>query len=181
MNGNYPIRSVGVICVSQIFGYFVNFIKKNSLKMIWHEWGVLYIQRPNSSPQSVVWFQWTYFEPKLRHFRWPGINLLALLRRIDPLGMFGNADAGVADLAGDKFNDAMADGSIWWWIVAAAAGTTDSLELLPDEELGGGFGGSRMRDFLGKGKKRKGYFSLERDVVNLYLNSLVLIVFENIL
>lgn len=99
---------------------------------------------------NVMGISWgeTYLEPKLRHLRWPGINLLALLSRIDPLGRLGSAEMGVAVLAGDKFNEAIADGSMWWMVATAATdGTTDSLEL-PDEELGGGFGGSRIKDFL---------------------------------
>lgn len=47
---------------------------------------------------------YTHFEPRLRHFRWPGINFVA-----------DAADKRIelhAVLAGDKFNDANADASI---------------------------------------------------------------------
>lgn len=79
-------------------------------------------------------FLFTHFEPRLRHFRCPGINLLAPDSRIEPDGVAvadavaaaaaaiatavdddGDADdeADVAVLAGDKFNEASVDGSIW--------------------------------------------------------------------
>lgn len=72
----------------------------------------------------------TYFVPKLRHFRCPGINLLPVVtawRRRDPLEAF----------AGDRFSDA----------IAAASAITDSFELQL-EELGAGDGGSNFRESL---------------------------------
>lgn len=87
----------------------------------------------------------TYFDPRLRHFRCPGMNLVALDRRIEPDGIDELAVA-VADFAGDRFNDAIVDGSMWWWY---DAGMTDSLLLLlPDDEFGTDVGGSSISDFL---------------------------------
>lgn len=62
---------------------------------------------------SIFFFFSTYFEPRLRHFRCPGINLLAPDNRIEPDGTGDDiATAAATDLAGDKFNDANVDGSI---------------------------------------------------------------------
>lgn len=82
-------------------------------------------------------FDKTYLEPRLRHFRWPGINFVAVevAKRIDPHD----------DLAGERFNEAKADGSTDW--------ITDSFEL-QDDELGTDVGGSSFKDFLSKKKTR---------------------------
>lgn len=53
----------------------------------------------------------TYFEPRLRHFRCPGMNLVALDSRIEPDGIDALIVA-VTDFAGDKFSDAIVDGSM---------------------------------------------------------------------
>lgn len=74
----------------------------------------------------------TYFVPKLRHFLWPGMNLL-------PDVTAYNLREPVDALAGDKFSDAIATGST----------VTDSFELQL-EELGGGEGGSSFNDNLKK-------------------------------
>lgn len=52
----------------------------------------------------------TYLEPKLRHFRCPGMNFVALASRIEPDGVDGLTVAAI-DLAGDKLSEAMVDGS----------------------------------------------------------------------
>lgn len=70
------------------------------------------------------------------------MNLAAPLRRIDPDGVEVMEPAA---LAGDRFSEAIVDGSMWWWQVF---GATDSLLLLPDDELGAGFCGSSDSDFL---------------------------------
>lgn len=89
--------------------------------------GVWYEQR-----NMKTWLVCTHFDPRLRHFRWPGMNFVALaVRRMDP-----------DDLAGDRFSEASADGS------SIQAGVTDSLEL-HEELLGTELdGGSSLSDFL---------------------------------
>lgn len=77
-------------------------------------------------------FVCTHFEPRLRHFRWPGINLVALaVNRIDP-----------DDLAGDRLSEASAVGS------SMHVGVTDSLELHDELLCTELEGGSSLRDFL---------------------------------
>lgn len=53
----------------------------------------------------------TYFEPRLRHFRCPGMNFVAPDSRIEPDGIDAFTVV-AADFAGDKFSDAIVDGSI---------------------------------------------------------------------
>lgn len=80
------------------------------------------------------WSIATHLEPRLRHFRWPGINFVAeaAVKRIEP-----------HVLAGDKFNEANADASTLHCCI------TDSFEL-HDDELGTDDGGSNFKDFLTK-------------------------------
>lgn len=101
----------------------------------------------------------TYFDPRLRHFRWPGMNFVALaVNRIDP-----------DDFAGERFSEARAGSSIH-------EGVTDSLEL-HDELLGTELDcGSSLRDFL----RKKILFCVKNNWKN-QTNSLVLIILEDVL
>lgn len=104
------------------------------------------------------------------------MNLVALDRRIEPDGIDALA-VELADFAGDRFSDAIVDGSMWWWY---DAGKTDSLLLLlPDDEFGTGVGGSSINDFLGGNEEKNTSKLILRGLRGI--DSLVLIVFEDIL
>lgn len=74
------------------------------------------------------------------------MNFDVPFKRIEPTGVALIETVAATTFAGDKFNDAIVDGSMWWWNVA---GATDSLLLLlAEDELTFDAAGSRIKDFL---------------------------------